>query len=73
MSALTEADLITCPNPDCRGTGEVWHNPTWRKDPQYDEPHRCPTCRGDGLVSRDEIEAADEAERERWAWRESAA
>ena len=52
------------PCPHCEGGGELMSNPSFPRDPQRDEYHRCPFCGGSGVMC-DELEDAAWAELEK--------
>jgi DnaJ-class molecular chaperone len=33
----------------CGGAGDIFTNPTWNNDPQFEEDHPCPSCGGAGV------------------------
>ena len=33
----------------CDGAGDIFTNPTWNNDPQFEEDHPCPACGGAGV------------------------
>jgi DnaJ-class molecular chaperone len=45
--------FVDCP--DCGGSGEIRWNPSSVHDPQLEQSAMCSTCRGDGMVSLDEV------------------